>query len=1624
MNVRSYRVALTPSHGYICLACRLQLPYADRQFRRQQHADARPSSSRPDEPFDSVVKTRVEDSKKRSQSSTAFNETGNESASRNISSQTPSKYKVFHPSSFQVVRTTSTSIAKPSKLDLKSSRKPSAEAEELQRRLHEKFIAQRRKDVLSTQTPAKNTGRGKPVEKTKAEKVTKNRQARRQKHREANLRGVKRVAEVTQLKTAESVEPGKPGKDPTQTTLLTGSSTGDKTENHADIAPSKAQKLYRLLTTLLGGSSTGDKTENHADLAPSKGHDIHKSSRGHGAFGQESQGVASKDSAIANQAEGPLLGLNAALKAGESTEEGSTSSTSPTAKDIRKAKKAAKAKEAADTGPATLKVKTEKKVPASLDAVIQRIASRDHSVSKGKTATAKNRKLQSKKLEAANIKNLDASQLKITAIDMEQPPVPPLSYGLERVLFNPGVYHLQDPRSRVYNFDPYLQSIMPVAEFDFNALKEYITSSRDTTLKEIANSHNKRYVGSSSSMTGILAHFHYLLSQWRDININMLSREFPENNSRRFTEIQRCPSAVFLRWNDGSYAIDADKEFAGASVLMSLGKSMEKLLTLRTDDFEKYRKSNPAKIPAEEKNAPESYHYSTMGDFLMRSQLDAHDPRLPGTGMFDLKTRAVVSVRMDSLNYEEGKGYQIRSRQGEWESFEREYFDMIRAAFLKYSLQVRMGRMDGIFVAFHNTDRIFGFQYISLAEMDSTLHGQWDTSLGDQEFKLSLSLLNDVLNKATAKYPNTSLRLHFETRETQTPFMYIFAEPVTEEQITAIQTANDAKIEEFENQIYGNRIESSDSDVEDQGWENLQANVRNSMDEDILDPNHEDDREDLKPVLNEPGRQLDGEEFASKDQPSAEVSDDAKAMAFNNNDDANNDLDEGEEGGSEDKENKEDEDEGETDADDEVEDEDKETALDGSTAEVAGDQNLHSQAATSEQAGPQAAEQPSSEAETLLKTLADDAIDRNYEHPTSTDKDVNAQDLVDQLARTDTEKSKTAMEDAGVTNSDEFATNADISYIEGITETADAKPDGKEVLAMILTVRNKVNGNYVLRPNDLGPKDKWSVEYSLDEASSSDRAWRLYQACQARRRKKLDDNSQDDQVNEYMNGYIEKLREMSRQGARWRKMQDEKDKALPVRVLGQAYEPEKELDLVENVTDPNSTVSKDNWLNHWPSYFTDQTKPKCQPQDVQVNSNFLTNNSALTYTLAGVWSASDRPVHGVSPALTYLNNPIQNCQIPSIRIDFESEDRSVAQYAWNQWGESLIVYAPLCLKMKDLISRKASITCEIHGVDGITFINLTSGYDLIPPSAAGSPTGKNESTQVGLFEFIGRDADTKACLWWGESLLSHYWSYVSWQMQIIRGETTNNLRKGFIHFSQPNPSSPIQDISDLGFWNIDYRFIINTVVADEDQEDARYGRSGVTVIYPGTLFYIPTVLDLAINNASPNIIWLPSDSLAKSFYLTIMLDLGQSAATPNILLNTTALQYFTKDFVEMHGKVANVVPGPANNSFEALKDQTSPLNSSAAVIATKYLCQVPRRKTAGSLIVSVLIANLIFLQALCKIFQWGSRLWLERRDATGILPPLKNATEELTLVIDSQPLLRLSGTDHYYSDQPSRFYRR
>jgi len=135
---------------------------------------------------------------------------------------------------------------------------------------------------------------------------------------------------------------------------------------------------------------------------------------------------------------------------------------------------------------------------------------------------------------------------------------------------SPGVMYLRDPRSLVFNFDPYLEKIMPMEEFDYDALYEYITSSRDKTLVEMAKEYGASFVGSTSSMTTVLSHFHFLISAWRPVNIDMLSTVYANMGLRSFTAVTRAPAGIFVRYKgDGIYAIDADKMFDDTETVLS-----------------------------------------------------------------------------------------------------------------------------------------------------------------------------------------------------------------------------------------------------------------------------------------------------------------------------------------------------------------------------------------------------------------------------------------------------------------------------------------------------------------------------------------------------------------------------------------------------------------------------------------------------------------------------------------------------------------------------------------------------------------------------------------------------------------------------------------------------------------------------------------------------------------------------------------------------------------------------------------------------------------------------------------------------------------------------------------------
>jgi len=155
--------------------------------------------------------------------------------------------------------------------------------------------------------------------------------------------------------------------------------------------------------------------------------------------------------------------------------------------------------------------------------------------------------------------------------------------------------------------------------------------------------------------------------------------------------------------------------------------------------------------------------------------------------------------------------------------------------------------------------------------------------------------------------------------------------------------------------------------------------------------------------------------------------------------------------------------------------------------------------------------------------------------------------------------------------------------------------------------------------------------------------------------------------------------------------------------------------------------------------------------------------------------------------------------------------------------------------------------------------------------------------------------------------------------------------------------------------------------------------------------------------------FLNIDGMVKLLYSTIMTDLGQFVES-NILAFPKRTMDFANKTIQLG--IAGVTASDSCNWQELVTansvgenstqcsnanvslDSNAPLDPTAfyewvgtgvpvvnaSVISTQYLCEVPRLKSTGSLIVSVLVADLVFLQALWTIFNWAVTFFLQRRN--------------------------------------------
>lgn len=112
------------------------------------------------------------------------------------------------------------------------------------------------------------------------------------------------------------------------------------------------------------------------------------------------------------------------------------------------------------------------------------------------------------------------------------------------------------------------------------------------------------------------------------------------------------------------------------------------------------------------------------------------------------------------------------------------------------------------------------------------------------------------------------------------------------------------------------------------------------------------------------------------------------------------------------------------------------------------------------------------------------------------------------------------------------------------------------------------------------------------------------------------------------------------------------------------------------------------------------------------------------------------------------------------------------------------------------------------------------------------------------------------------------------------------------------------------------------------------------------------------------------DAFAKSYYSVVMWDLNFDRQT-NAFASRNTMDYLVDTIASATGN-ATVAPNPILGSPDLVGNH--------ARFELQYICSVPQQKDTGSLIISVVVANIVLLCVFWSIFNWVALRYLRSRD--------------------------------------------
>lgn len=371
------------------------------------------------------------------------------------------------------------------------------------------------------------------------------------------------------------------------------------------------------------------------------------------------------------------------------------------------------------------------------------------------------------------------------------------------------------------------------------------------------------------------------------------------------------------------------------------------------------------------------------------------------------------------------------------------------------------------------------------------------------------------------------------------------------------------------------------------------------------------------------------------------------------------------------------------------------------------------------------------------------------------------------------------------------------------------------------------------------------------------------------------------------------------------------------------------------LSDPNATYRSSDWLSKWPPSLAGNSRLSCQSTPLAVGTNIWTTHGLFEWLNTGVTIQSENGTRDAN-ALIYKASELEDCGLHSIvvEMDVNTEVGVAAVDGTTSTGVQLT----------------GRIWCSTTDVDhGRALVNLTTVWKAPMWNLFRNPL----------------EEDAYPSRWWSRTLLyfSGLWLQDSWSQTYVR---------------EWNSSIPLRASMSFGPQTYDDRFSIST---------------GTWAISDRSI-----VVDNVASSRSRDV-FSAGRSWAEVFTSAMWTDLGQPER-PNIFSDPDRLEQYAQNIstivsrLEDQGPISDADRAkqaadiqrifPNNSTVQDLVESSSTrLAIEPAEFATNYLCQVPVRKPWGNLVISILVADLVFLRALWTIVNFIAMYFAKQQSPTG-----------------------------------------